>query len=939
MKFTEEIARYIHSNEIDLDSLTIVIPSKRAQLYISSALFKEYGKPIFAPQMLTIDEWVKKNTPFNVIDKTSLLFQLYKIHVKIEVDKEKLSFDEFQKWGSLLLKDFDEIDRYLLNYKDAFKNLNEIHRIEEDFLSSWAVEEQELSQTQQKFLKFWKTLPDYYTQFQELLIQQKINYSGKAYRYVSEHINSILEKEANQVLFAGFNALSKSESEIIKAVHRHAKGHILIDADKYYIEDQNHEAGSFIRQLMKNLQVSELPIIKDRLKNKELKIDLIECPQVTGQVKVASSILSTLSQKELDKTVLLLADESLIVPMIQNIPKSVKTANITLGLPLKNSPIKSWVELIFNIQENKKRFSQKGLYFKDFQMFCNHPFIQAGLNKNDRDLLIKTEETAIKFNQIVRPIKSLDFCEHLYKIIKIISKDWKLDWIFGIETIRELNETCFAHLQEENVFEKAILNSFDQAIVELQNISSKDFPEMKFNTFRSLFKSHTFQQKISYHGNPIDGLQIMGLLETRMIDFENIIIVGMNEGVIPNTNPLETYFPMDLRRYLGLPLPRQKQGLFAYHFYRLLHYSKNVYCTYTSVSEGIGKAEASRYLLQLDLELQNANKNISLNKQKYLIPASIVNEKEKAIIKDEEYFFRLDEFFKRPLSASAINKFITCPKDFYNRYILEFEEEDTIEEEVESSTFGTFIHDVLEELYTPFALFDKDGKQKKSKPHQLSPQDMDLMISKYEKLMFEFFEKHFKGNKDAFASGKNLLSYKMALELTKRILLREKKLIEDNNYSLSINQLEADLSTTIDLNINETKKTIKLYGRIDRIDTLDNQLRVIDYKSGKVEAKDVSFSKKDNQSLIEAFSKCKHAAQLMMYCVLYKNNNGKLPDLTGIYSVINQDNDLSNLKSSKLQLDEMVSMFPDFITEIIETLYDPNIPIEHNHDAKYCAFC
>ena len=939
MKFTDQIAQYIYEKNIDLNNLCIIIPSKRAQLYISSSLFEKYQKPIFAPQMQTIDEWIKEQCTFSVIDKTSLIFQLYKVHIEIEKDKEKLSFDEFQKWGSLLLKDFDEIDRYLLNYKDVFKNLKEIHRLEDDFLSSWQVEEEELSTTQKKFMKFWNSLPEYYVKFQKVLTEQNINYSGKAYRYVGENIASILESNQKDILFAGFNALSKAEIEIFKAANKSSKGHILIDADKYYTEDKNHEAGSFIRQLLKELQVSSLPFIKDQLKKKELNIELIECPQITGQIKVASTILGSLSPQELNKTVLLLADESLIVPMIQNIPKSVEKANITLGLPLKSTPIKSWIELIFNIQENKRRFSTKGLYFKDFQLFCNHPFVQASLSKEDRNKLIKTEETAVEFNQIIRSIDSVNFCAYLHELISIISQDWEEKWINGIEIIRELNAKCFDNLKEKNVFEKAILHSFDQAIVELQNISAKDFPKMKFNTFRALFKSHSFQQKISYHGNPIEGLQIMGLLETRMIDFENVIILGVNEGVIPNTNPIETFFPMDLRRYLGLPLPRQKQGLFAYHFYRLLHFAKNIYCTYTSVSEGIGKTEASRYLLQLDLELQKQNKNIHLKKKKYLIPSSVVNDKDKAIIKDQAYYFRLDEFFKRPLSASAINKFLSCPKDFYNRYILEFEEGTGIEEELESSTFGTFIHDVLEELYTPYALFGKDGTQKKSKEHLLSPKDIDIMLNKYEDLMTLFFEKHFRGNKKAFSSGKNLLSYKMALELTKRILLREKHLLEKQKHNLSIHQLEGDFETAIDLTFNGQKRALKLKGRIDRIDSLNGQIRVIDYKSGKIESNDVSFSKKEEQSYISAFSNCKHAAQLIMYCILYKNKNGKFPDITGIYSVINQDDDISNLKSTKLDLKEIIGHFPGFLEEMIETLYDPKIPIEHNHDSRFCAFC
>ena len=939
MKFTDQIADYIYQNQIDLNELCIVIPSKRAQKYIASSLYEKYRKPIFAPQMLTIDEWVKEQCTFHVVDKTSLLFQLYKVHLEIEKNIEKLTFDAFQKWGDLLLKDFDEIDRYLLNYKDVFRNLSEIHRLEDGFLSSWNVEEEELSKTQKKFLSFWKSLPNYYLKFQKTLSSKNINYSGRAYRFAAENIETVFNSSKKDLLFAGFNALSTSEKEIIKYAHRHPKGHVLIDADQYYLNDKNHEAGSFLRQLLKSLNSSTIPFIKNQLQNKSLNIEIIECPQVTGQVKVASTILNNLLQEELNKTVLLLADESLIIPVIQNIPKKVKKANITLGLPLKSTPVKSWVELLFSIQENKKRFSKKGLYFKDFQRFCNHPFIQAILNEKERDILIKEEEFASAKNQIIRELNSLKFCPHLYEISTIINKDWNEDWLNGISQIRIANEKCFGFFKEQHIFEKATIHSFDEALIELQNISAKDFPKMGFNAFRSLFKAHAFQKKISYHGNPMEGLQVMGLLETRMIDFDTIIVVGMNEGVLPNTNPLESFFPMDLRRYLGLPLPRQKQGLFAYHFYRLLHEAKNLYCTFASVSEGIGKAEASRYLLQLELELLPLNPSITLSKKNYKIPTVNINPKENQILKDANYYARLDSFFKRSLSASAINTFLNCPKDFYNKYILEFEEDRQMSEELENSAFGSFIHDVLEELYTPHAMYTKDGQQKKKEPYALQEKDMDKMLNQFEELMHKSFKAHFGNNSRIFASGKNRFSYDMALELTKRILNSEKKILKDHQNKICIHQLEAKLETSIEININGHKKPLHLNGRIDRIDSLNGKVRVIDYKSGKIEDKEVTFSKKSKQSAISSFSNCKHATQLIMYCVLYQNKYGKLPDVAGIYSVINQEKGVSRLKSSKLNLEEIVSLFPVFLEEMIKTLYDPNIPIEHNEKAKYCSFC
>ena len=216
---------------------------------------------------------------------------------------------------------------------------------------------------------------------------------------------------------------------------------------------------------------------------------------------------------------------------------------------------------------------------------------------------------------------------------------------------------------------------------------------------------------------------------------------------------------------------------------------------------------------------------------------------------------------------------------------------------------------------------------------------MDKMLNQFEELMHKSFKAHFGNNSRIFASGKNRFSYDMALELTKRILNSEKKLLKDNQCKICIHQLEAKLETSIEININGHKKPLHLNGRIDRIDTLNGKVRVIDYKSGKIEDKEVTFSNKSKQSAISSFSNCKHATQLIMYCVLYQNKYGKLPDVAGIYSVINQEKGVSHLKSSKLTLEEIVSLFPVFLEEMIKTLYDPNIPIEHNDKANYCSFC
>ncbi|MFM7682626.1 MAG: hypothetical protein ACKO7P_07750, partial [Bacteroidota bacterium] len=577
MKFTNKLAKFIKSNEYSLESLVIIVPNERAIKFIYKSLYEEYGKPIFSPKIISIDAWIRTLCPYSILDKTRLLIELYRIQEANPIEQGELSFDQFMGWGQTLLQDFDEIDRYLLDHTEVFRNLKDIRELE-----SWNMDLEELSISQQKFMAFWEKLPDYYKRLNEKLLSKNRTYSGRAYRWVADNISLLDHTQDSQklhYLFAGFNALSKSELEIMKYLKKFHGADILIDADSYYLTENIHEAGVFLRRLQQELDVKELDFTENTLSTSPKEITLIDCAQYTGQVKVAATELSRLSKEQLNETLVLLADEALIVPMLRNIPKSVGKANITLGLPLKFTPVKTWVDLIFRIQENKKRFGEDVIYFGDLEQFLNHPFVQSGADKNEIHQMSELEQNSKKYNRIVQRIDNLELSERILSLLKIISTPWNEQWSQAIKHIRTANQTIFQTLSDLHLFERAVVQHFDSSLIEIENISQEGLPPMNLKSFGLLVKNHAFKKSIAYHGNPIDGLQIMGLLETRLLDFERMIILGMNEGNLPPTNIIDTFIPMDLRKYLGLPLPRDKQGLFAHHFYRLLHESKELFIT------------------------------------------------------------------------------------------------------------------------------------------------------------------------------------------------------------------------------------------------------------------------------------------------------------------------------------------------------------------------
>ena len=939
MKFTDQIALYIKENKLNLRNLTIVLPSERAKKYIASSLFTLEGKPLLAPEMVTIDKWVRSFSDRTVIDRTRTLIRLFKIQLANPTDPKDVSFDEFMAWGNILLSDFDEIDRYKLNSKDVFKNLASIKEIE-----SWSFAQEELTEGQKRFMQFWDRLPGYYKELNEQLDKEDLCYAGSAYRYLSQNIDVLFRERKDRVfLFAGFNALSPSEISIIKQLHQLGRAHVIIDADTFYLNDSNHEAGKFLRTLQSELGLKSLPYIADNLLTKETELSIIECAQHTGQVKVASTILATFNKEALNETIILLADESLIAPLMKNLPATIEKANITLGLPLRSTALRTWIELIFTIQENKIRYKTQAIYIQDLQRFWNHPFTLLLLSEKEKGDIIRIEQELIKRNSIFVKKDRVLTTGNADKSLNFLLHDWNGDWLSAIQTIRALNRELYNSFGKDDEFEKAILETFDREIIDFENLVREGLPEMTLKSFKHLFFQHWNTKSIAYHGNPIDGLQIMGLLETRLLDFKNIIVLGLNEGKMPPTNPLQTMIPMDLRSYLGLPTPRDKQGLFAHHFYRLLQRCDKIWTTYTSSQENIGSNEASRYLLQLELELSRINPNFHLKKEFYSIPNDTgLTESVQLVQKTDDIILRLDEFFNKPISASAINKYINCPLDFYYRYLLEFGEEESIEEEVESNTFGTFIHNVLEELYLPFSRHDKKGQKVIPQPPNIVTRDIDLMLQKYEALIRNEFLKHFDDDASAFESGKNLLSFRMATELTKRIIEEERKFLLTQTAPVFIEYIEIEMHAQVNITVNGQPKTIALKGFIDRIDSVNGKIRIIDYKSGKVKSEDVSMCGYDpDTSLIDYFSSTKHAIQLALYTLLYQQNSGQFPESANIYSLVNLKGGLFPLQSNSLDYTEITLLFEAFLQEVVNQLYDKEIPFFHQVKGhrSYCQYC
>jgi ATP-dependent helicase/nuclease subunit B len=938
-KFTDQIASYIFENDLDLKELVIILPSERAKKYLTASLFDAMGKPLLAPQILTIDQWIRKLSNRTIVDRTRILLRFYEIYLKHQADPSLVSFDEFMSWGTTLLSDFEEIDRYMLSPTDVFRNLQSIHELE-----SWSFLSQELTEGQKKFMEFWELLPCYYTELNARLDQEGICYSGSAYAWAAQNLDVVFRESKQRVfLFAGFNALSAAEKSIISQLYKMGRAHVLIDADEFYLKDTNHEAGRFLRELMDELKARELPFVMNEMSASAIDVEVIECAQHTGQVKVASTILAKLSEEERDETLVLLADEQLITPLLRNLPKQIGNANITLGLPLQHTALKTWVELAFNIQENRNRFKTNALYINDLQRFWNHPFTLLFLDDNEKKRIVSLEQELIRRNSIFVRNDRVLLSTPSDELVQLVFSDWSDNWLEAVRKFRMMNTLLYGRFGLSDDFEKAIIETFEKGLIELENLIQEGLPELNLKSFKLLFFQHWSRRALAYHGNPLEGVQIMGLLETRLLDFKKIIVLGLNEGAMPPLNPVQTMIPMDLRNYLKLPTPREKQGLFAHHFYRLLHRCEQMWITYTSSQESIGSNEASRYILQMELEWSRMNKNMRIHRSFYAISnEESVTEAGVSIEKTDEIIQRLDEFFQKPVSASGLNKFITCPLDFYYRYLLEFGEEETVEEEVESNTFGTFIHNVLELLYTPFARHEKNGDLKTIQPPNLTTKDVEKMLKEFKPMMVEQFMKHFDNDATAFQTGRNLLSFEMACELTERILKKELTFLEEQSEPVFIEFIEVELRGEVEIELDGEKRAIPLRGFVDRIDSIGGRIRIIDYKSGKVKESDVRLSVfESTKDIVSYFSSTKHAVQLAFYTFLYHQKTGNYPTCSSIYSLVNLNEGLFELQANEMTQEELMELFPSFVQGLISEIYDKNKPFAHQPAAyrSWCQYC
>jgi len=926
----EEILLYYDDNN---PKLNIILPNKRSEVFLKNYLKEKSSKTIWLPEFYTTDEFIIKQSGLNNLDPILTYFELYKIHIKIEGEKS-LPIEDFLSWAPIMLSDFNDIDLYIGDAEHIFKHLTEAKAIQQ-----WNLDGKPLTELQSNYISFYQSLFIYYTELKSSLQLNDLGYKGMIYRHLCENIESLSKSwKGNSFILVGFNALSKSERVIFKYLTKNFNLKTYWDIDEYYINPGKFgltqmEAGRFINELINELNLTDVKWMNNLLTTSKKEIEVHGMAKQISQVKFAGQQL--INWKETNKieseridTAIVLSDENLLLPLLHSLPE-LKISNntnipynITMGYPLINSGlsrfIHQWMNLLIQAEE-KRNNKYSTIYLINL---INNPIVKLLINDRGTTLPKALTQEFIKINQAflsnkeilnILPELNKSYLTSLFDILLITSLspdnfiNSLIELMQQIGTAISKKEAKLYPILKEQLNEVYLIIKKTQTIIQ----SSPDIISLK--ALQKIFLQLFRRSEINLKGEPLTGIQIMGMLETRNLDFKNVILLSANEGNLPKASTLESFIPFDIRHDNKLPLPKEQNDIYAYHFYRLLQRAENITIIYNTDSDKIGSGEKSRFILQLESELSKINDNLDL--KDLITNVNIEQIPEKLLIsisKNDDILESIIKKAKSGFSPSALNIYRNCSLKFYFREIINLKEINKIEPEIEFNVFGNTIHEVLHKIYSNFI-----GKK-------IDPKILKENLSNVQWLLDEQFNKIYSvGN---LRTGKNHLIYEVAKKYLSQFLT-----YEIQNKTTPLKQI-IGLEEKISVNASISNNDVVLKGYLDRIEKSEdnNQIRIIDYKTGKVVPKDLELKDWDKISDKQSDK----LFQLLFYAYIYKKKY-KLTDdpQTGIYSLRMLSHGL--IKPKLPETDQ----FEDYLNGLISEIFDPSINFQQTEDDKICSYC
>jgi len=800
--FLQIVLLELTKNKVNLSDCIFILPNKRAGLFLKETLSHTIEKNIFSPDILPIDDFITSLSGLSKISNTELLFEFYSVYQLNTKKKEQNNFEDFIKWANILLNDFDDIDRELADSNAVFNYLQAIND-----LDHWSLDEEKTSIVK-NYMSFWKNIKIYYNQLSSHLLNKSKGYQGLIYKEAINNLESYISSNNKKLhVFIGFNALYKSESIIVQELLQAEMAKIYWDIDEAKINSEYNSSGYYINRYITTwpyYNTNKIDIISNNYSTKK-NISVIGTAKNIGQTKYIGELIEKLENKNLNNTAIVLGDEKLLTPLLNSIPNKTKDLNITMGLPIRLSTTASLFDNLLKLHSDNK----KSFYYKNVISILSHELISPLLNSSEGDICKIIHTNNIVYSNLNTLIK---INKANKEILELLLSNWDntnnaidncIKVIYRIKDYFDNNNG-----KSKITFE--YLYHFNKLFNKLKLLESNYEHINSIATLHSLYREIIKNEKVPFSGEPLKGLQIMGILESRVLDFETVIISSLNEGILPLGNKGSTFIPFDVRIQHKLPIYKDKDAIYSYHFYRLLQRAKNIYLLYNTEADVINGGEMSRFIRQLEIE------NIHKINHKILVAKTpIIKKKVLEIDKNSNILKKLNEIEKKGFTASMLINYIRNPIAFYYQTILEIPDENEMEETIAYNTIGSVIHNTLEELYKPI----ENKKLNKMYIKQMQ-KEKDKIVDKY------FQEKFSLGN---LTKGKNLIIVETAKRYVENFLKKELKDINDGNV-IKILGIEKKFETTI--NLTSELNNIKIRGKIDRIDSVNGITRVIDYKTG-----------------------------------------------------------------------------------------------------------
>jgi hypothetical protein len=925
----------------DMSDVLVVFPSVRARLYFARHIGNMIDKPVWMPQFASISSLMQDISGLRTADPIELIFRLHTIYTQVRGIRQE--FDDFYFWGEMMLADFDEVDKYRVDAAELFRNLAEWKSMRDQF--AHLSEEQiaaiqqfwgsftpgKISMHQQEFMEVWAALGQVYHRLREQLLSENAGYEGLIARTAIEKLENgaPLCSKYKQVALVGFHILSRCEEDLFAELGKTGKALYYWDYDTFYTQRRRHEAGRFMAENLRRFP-SALPEENfNLLTTGNRKIELWSVPSNTGQARMLPDFLEPLSgiSEWEDNTAIVLADEELLMPVLHSVPEEVESLNITMGYPLRNSSAVAFVTLLLDLQAAFARYNGR-LSFRQVLPILEHPYLvghvpgvselSAAIRRENRIYMDATQLASQ--HEMLNTVftRTGDGRELTVYLIKVLSLFLSL-----------LQKSENNDMQVEAEFVYRILIS----VRRIDDLLEQSGQKLNTGTLMRLLRKLTGSLSVPFTGEPLGGLQVMGLLETRTLDFEHLVILSTNEGVLPKTTVAPSFIPYNLRRGFGITTIEHQDSIYAYYFYRLLQRASTVTLVYNANPSGSRSGEMSRFVQQILVE---TDWTIERHEAPYTLhlPADIPLKAERT----DKVNTMLDRYRKPAdegghyLSPSALSNWFECGLRFYFAHLAGIRTPDELTPEVDSAMFGNIFHKAMELLYQPLI-----GKETPASEFEAILKNRQKITEAIDEAYFSEF---FRGKGHVGEYHGNNIVIRDVLEQYVGQLLK----IDKGQAPIKLVEMERKEVYPFSFKAGDKMFTVNLGGRIDRIDRRGGTLRVIDYKTGFSSKNELSASMSDLFKRNDA-KRAGYVFQALYYSLLLSKSmpgNGLAePHLFMIKEFFNREPDFKvEIKDEDLPtLADQLTVFEEMLTGCLAELFASDEPFTQTENEEVCKFC